>query len=64
MSAQIILILEEEGMYPVEVLNIFNPCGMPPRKLVLKEGAPVVFIRNMSCTDGIMNGMRAIVTKC
>ena len=56
--------VEEEGMYPVEVLNILNPCGMPPHKLVLKEGAPVVFIRNMSRSDGIMNGTRAIVTKC
>ena len=51
-------------MYPVEVLNILNPCGMPPHKLVLKEGAPVVFIRNMSRSDGIMNGTHAIVTKC
>jgi ATP-dependent DNA helicase PIF1 len=56
--------VEEEGMYPVEVLNILNPCGMPSHKLVLKEGAPVVFIRNMSRKEGIMNGTRAIVTKC
>ena len=51
-------------MYPVEVLNVLNPCGMPPHKLVLKEGAPVVFLRNMSRSNGIMNGTRAIVTKC
>ena len=56
--------VEEEEMYPFDMPNILNPCGMHPHKLVLKEGALVAIIRNMSRSDGIMNGSHAIVAKC
>ena len=55
---------EEELIYPVELLNTLLPSGMPPHQLKLKVGAPVVFIRNISKDQGIMNGTRGIVVSC
>ena len=52
---------ELEQQYPVELLNSLTPSGLPPHKLLLKVGAPVVFIRNISRKNGMMNGTRAMV---
>ena len=47
--------------HPVELLNTLLPSGLPPHKLVLKVGAPVVFIRNLNREQGIMNGTRGVI---
>lgn len=54
---------ELEQQYPVEILNTLTPAGLPPHKLVLKEGVPVVFMRNITRQHGVMNGTRAMVAK-
>ncbi len=50
--------------HPVELLNTLLPSGLPPHKLVLKVGAPVVFIRNLNREQGIMNGTRGVIQSC
>jgi hypothetical protein len=52
---------EEEGVYPVEVLNTLTPSGMAPHQLTLRVGAPVVFLRNLNRDQGMMNGTRGIL---
>ena len=55
---------ELQERYPVEVLNTLVPSGIPAHRLVLKEGSPVVFMRNLSRKLGMMNGTRAVVSRC
>ena len=50
--------------HPVELLNTLLPSGLPPHQLVLKVGAPVVFIRNLNREQGIMNGTRGVIQSC
>jgi len=47
------------GMYPTEFLNSLNFSGMPPHKLVLRVGCPIILLRNL--TGGLANGTRLIV---
>ena len=48
---------------PPELLNSLQPQGMPPHRLVLKEGMLVMALRNLNTTIGIANGTRLIVKK-
>lgn len=50
-----------EEHYPVEILNQLSPSGLPPHRLTLKKGAPVVFLRNMNRKLGVMNGTRGVI---
>ena len=43
---------------PVEYLQSFNPPGLPPSKLQLKVGCPVMLLRNLCPTKGLCNGTR------
>ena len=43
---------------PVEYLQSFNPHGLPPSKLQLKVGCPVMLLRNLCPTKGLCNGTR------
>lgn len=47
--------------YPVELLNTLNPSGLPPHRLSVKVGAPIILLRNLKPRDGLMNGTRLIV---
>ena len=52
----------ETGMLcPVDYLNSVKISSMPQHKLVLKKGAPVICLRNVSFSDGVCNGTRFIV---
>ena len=51
----------EEAVYPVEFLNSINPSGLPPHKLRLEKGMPVLLLRNLDSAKGLANGTRLIV---
>lgn len=55
---------EEDGMhhmYPVEYLQGLSASGIPPSKLRLKIGSPVMLLRNLSPANGLCNGTRMVV---
>jgi hypothetical protein len=47
---------------PAELLQTFNPPSLPPSKLRLKVGAPVILLRNLYPKEGLCNGTRMVVT--
>jgi hypothetical protein len=48
----------DAGKCPVEVLNQISDTGLPPHKLRLKEGCPVMLLRNLDPQKGLCNGTR------
>nr|GEW43235.1 ATP-dependent DNA helicase PIF1-like [Tanacetum cinerariifolium] len=52
---------ETELLYPSEYLNSLNFPGLPPHRLQLKVGAPIILLRNLNLTGGLCNGTRMIV---
>ncbi|XP_025678130.1 uncharacterized protein [Arachis hypogaea] len=48
----------ELDAFSPEILNRINCSGLPPHKLVLKVGAPVMLLRNIDQTNGLCNGTR------
>jgi len=58
---------DQQALYPVEYLNSLNLGGLPPHKLILKVGAPIMLLRNMDPVRGHCNGTHYIlraVTQC
>jgi hypothetical protein len=51
----------DERVYPVEYLNSLEFSGVPPHKLLLRVGCPIILLRNL--TGGLANGTRLIVTQ-
>ena len=51
-------------LYPTELLNVLQPAGMSMHDLRLKPGTPVILIRNLDRTRGLMNGTRLIIVVC
>jgi hypothetical protein len=49
---------EEAGLYPVEYLNTLNFGGVPPSKLEVKPGVPLMLLRNIDPGIGLCNGTR------
>ncbi|XP_012844870.1 PREDICTED: ATP-dependent DNA helicase PIF1-like [Erythranthe guttata] len=45
-------------IYSPEFLNTISCSGIPPHKLTLKRGAPVMLIRNIDQARGLCNGTR------
>ncbi|PIA61727.1 hypothetical protein AQUCO_00200012v1 [Aquilegia coerulea] len=50
--------------YPTDTLNSLDPSSLPPFRLILKIGAPIMLLRNIAPKDGLCNGVRLIVKRC
>lgn len=50
-----------DHLYPVEYLNTLEMSGIPPHRLELKVGMPIMLIRNLNPDRGLCNGTRLIV---
>ncbi|XP_021722586.1 uncharacterized protein LOC110690069 [Chenopodium quinoa] len=48
--------------YPTEYLNSLKLPGLPHHELKLKEGMPVMLLRNINPPQGLCNGTRLIIT--
>ncbi|XP_020970164.1 uncharacterized protein LOC107620407, partial [Arachis ipaensis] len=44
------------NLYGPELLNSINCSGLPPHKLILKIGVPVMLLRNIDQSSGLCNG--------
>lgn len=60
-SQDSIIDADAAGHYPPEFLNTLSPPGLPPHKLELKVGQPVILLRNMNPHRGMCNGTRLII---
>lgn len=54
----------DETLYPTDYLNTLKFSGMPNHELELKEGVPIMLLRNLNPKKGLCNGTRLIVTRC
>lgn len=54
---------QERSRYPTEFLNSLCTSGLPPHRLILKENALVMLIRNLDITKGLINGTRLRVKR-
>ncbi|KAE8209128.1 hypothetical protein CF326_g10124, partial [Tilletia indica] len=50
-----------DRMYNIEYLNTVDLPGSPPHRLVVKEGAPIMPLRNLDSKIGLCNGTRLVV---
>ena len=57
---------DEDGanMVPTEYLDRLTVSGWPPLRLLLKEGTPIMLLRNLAPANGLCNGTRLIVQQC
>ncbi|PIA35178.1 hypothetical protein AQUCO_03600084v1 [Aquilegia coerulea] len=51
---------DDQHVYQQDYLNSLCPSGLPPHKLILKVGAPIILMRNMDPSGGICNGTRLV----
>ncbi|XP_021974952.1 ATP-dependent DNA helicase PIF1-like [Helianthus annuus] len=51
---------DRHNFYPVEFLNSLTVSGLPPHKLRLKIGCPIILLRNIDPSHGLCNGTRLI----
>jgi ATP-dependent exoDNAse (exonuclease V) alpha subunit len=54
---------EASSFFETEVLNSLRVNGIPPHKLLLKKGAPIMMIRNLNPAGGLCNGTRLRVVE-
>ncbi|XP_071913934.1 ATP-dependent DNA helicase PIF1-like [Coffea arabica] len=52
-----------ENMNPPEMLHSLNFPGLPNHFLELKEGTPIILLRNLNQSEGLCNGTRLVVTR-
>ncbi|POM72471.1 Helitron helicase-like protein, partial [Phytophthora palmivora] len=48
----------DPNMFEPEFLNSLNFSGIPPHRIVLKVGTPIIMIRNLNSDAGLCNGTR------
>ena len=53
----------DQCRFPIEFLNSQNPPGLPPHRLQIKIGAPIILLRNLNPRRGLCSGTRLIVIK-
>ena len=46
-----------------ELLWIFNPSSLPPLKLSLKVGVPIILLQNLYPKEGLYNGTYIVITR-
>ncbi|THH03718.1 hypothetical protein EW146_g10359 [Bondarzewia mesenterica] len=63
-------IVEEEGAdgpeanpYPIEFLHAINPASLPPSRLHVKLGCPLILLRNLDPACGMCNGSRMVLLR-
>ena len=54
---------DETDHIPQEFLRSQMPSGLPPSRLNLKVGAPIILLRNLYPASGECNGTRMIITR-
>ena len=54
---------DSQDNFPVEYLQSLAPSGLPPHRLVLKVGLPVMLLRNINPEKGLCNGTRLIIKR-
>ena len=47
--------------YPVEVLNSIKQHGIPPHRISVRVGQPLIVMRNIDVGRGICNGTRVLL---
>ena len=53
--------ISDDLKFPPEYLNSISLPSMPPHRLVLKPGAPIMLMRNLDPQNGHVNGARYVV---
>ncbi|KAJ9558517.1 hypothetical protein OSB04_013131 [Centaurea solstitialis] len=51
---------DSNNFYPIELLNSLTVSGLPPHRLHLKVGCPIILLRNLDPNNGLCNGTRLI----
>ena len=49
--------------YPIEHLHSLTPAGLPPHRLAIKIGMPLILLRNLNMKAGLCNGTRITVRR-
>ena len=55
-SADSTIDVDDATHYPVKYNNSLQAAGIPPHTLILKKGAVVMLLRNLSIRGGLCNG--------
>ncbi|KAG8372633.1 hypothetical protein BUALT_Bualt12G0086900 [Buddleja alternifolia] len=51
---------DNNNLYTAEFLNSLSPSGLPPHRLTLKRGSPIMLLRNVAPELGLCHGTRLI----
>ncbi|KAI6661471.1 hypothetical protein LOD99_13344 [Oopsacas minuta] len=57
----ILFMIIRHPTYPTKFLNPLSPNGMPPHRLILKQYASIIHLRNLDPTQGLCNDTRLII---